>query len=336
VVSLAAHGFENVVAPLGTAVTPEQARLLGRYAQRIHLLFDSDAAGLKATFRAGDVLLEEGLHPAVVTLPPGEDPDTMVRRHGAAALREQMDAALDVLDRKLQILAERDFFSSIERTRKAVDSLLPTLRAAADPTLRDIYVAKVADRTGVKRETLEGEMGKPFAGAPRGGRPEAPPAPRGPRTPRLPSQGGERTLLLLMTKNPDYVERAGEHLGAEDFVDPAHRTIFEALLTDPELRAPPASMDPVAAQRFQDLLGDPEEIGRAGRVFDDAVARVRVATLGRALRRLDRRIAEAGDDGEKMVLMEEKARLSRERRALAPDDWSTTTRRMGGDPNPDT
>ena len=333
VVSLAAHGFENVVAPLGTAVTPEQAKLLGRYAQRIHLLFDSDTAGLKATFRAGDILLEEGLHPAVVTLPPGEDPDTMVRRQGPAALRAQMDNALDVLDRKLQILAERDFFSSIERTRKAVDTLLPTLRAAADPTLRDIYVAKVADRTGVRRETLEAEMAKPAAGALRVPRAEAPTAP-GLRAPRVPNLGAERTLLLLMTKNPEYVERAGEQLGAEDFVDPVYRIIFQALFANPELRAPPTSMDPVAALRFQELLEDPEEIGHASRVFDDAVARVRVATLGRALRQLDRRIEQAGDDGEKMVLMEEKARLSRECRALAPDDWTMTTHRLRGDPNP--
>jgi DNA primase len=269
----------------------------------------------------------------VVTLPPGEDPDTMVRRQGPAALRAQMDNALDVLDRKLQILAEKDFFSSIERTRKAVDALLPTLRAAADPALRDIYVAKVADRTGVRRETLEREMARPAAGAQRAPRAEAP-APAAPRAPRLAGLGAERTLLLLMTKNPEYVERAGEQLGAEDFVDPAYRAIFQALLTDPELRAPPTSMDPVAAQRFQEILEDPEEIGHAGRVFDDAVARVRVATLGRALGQLDRRIEQADDDGEKMKLMEEKSRLSGELRALAPQDWTMTTRRLRGDPNP--
>ena len=79
VVSLAAHGFENVVAPLGTALTPEQAKLLSRYTKRVLLLFDSDAAGLRATFKAGDTLLEAGLHPAVVILPPGQDPDTLVR-----------------------------------------------------------------------------------------------------------------------------------------------------------------------------------------------------------------------------------------------------------------
>ncbi|MDP2955299.1 MAG: DNA primase [Longimicrobiales bacterium] len=333
VVSLAAHGFENVVAPLGTAMTPEQAKLLGRYAQRIFLLFDSDAAGLSATFRAGDILLEEGLHPAVVTLPTGEDPDSLVRGRGSEVLRKHFDDAVDVLDRKLQILDEKNYFSTIERTRSAVDRLLPTLRAAADPALRDIYVAKVADRTGVRRETLEAELRKAAAATPRGPRVETPPSPA-PSALRIPKHGAERTLLLLMTKGADYVERAGERIGAEDFVDAPHRTIFQALLEDPDLRTPPKAMDPVAAQRLQELLDDPEEVGHASRVFEDAVARMRVATLGRVIRELDRRIEQAPEEAQKMALMEEKSRLSRERRAMAPDDWTTTARRLRADTNP--
>ena len=328
VVSLAAHGFENVVAPLGTALTPEQAKLLGRYTTRVYLLFDSDAAGLRATFRAGDTLLEEGLHPAVVTLPAGEDPDTVVRAEGAAALRGYLDDAVDVLDRKLRILEERDYFASIERTREAVDRLLPTIRAAADPALRDIYVAKVADRTGVRRETLEAEMRRPEA-APQRSRSE-PPARTARGSHRLPRLGAERTLLLLMTKSPEFTERAGERLGAEDFVDPAYRIIFQALLDEPELRSPPTGIDPVAGQRLQELLDDPEEIGHAGRVFDDAVSRIRVGALSRRIEEIDRAIAGARSESEKRSLMEEKVRLSRERRQFAPDDWTTTARRLRG------
>jgi DNA primase len=332
VVSLAAHGFENVVAPLGTALTSEQAKLLGRYSPRILLLFDSDRAGLKATFRAGDVLLEAGLHPAVVTLPPGEDPDSVVRGEGAEALRGHLDDAVDVLDRKLQILDEKDYFSSIERTRDAVDRLLPTIRAAADPALRDIYVSKVADRTGVRRETLEAELRR----AKSGGAAHRSPAPtrQAPSSKqRVPKLGAERTLLVLMTKNQDFVERAGERLGEQDFVDPYYRIIFEALLDDPELRAPPTAMDPVAAQRFEELLLDPEEIAHAIRVFDEAVARIRVASLDRRGQELNRRIEQAAGEDEKRALIEEKSQISREQRELSPDDWTTQVRRLRADPN---
>jgi len=330
VVSLAAHGFENVVAPLGTALTPEQAKLLSRYTKRVLLLFDSDAAGLRATFKAGDTLLEVGLHPAVVTLPPGEDPDTLVRSEGREGLEQYLDQAVDVLDRKLQILDEKDYFSSIERTRSAVDRLLPTIRAASDPALRDIYVAKVADRTGVRRETLEAEMKRAASGsAPT--RVAAPPSVPRIAAHRVPKLGAERTVLLLMTKNPDFVERAGEHVGAGDFVDVAYRTIFQALLDDPELRAPPVSMDPVAARRLQEILSDPEELAHAGRVFEESVARMHVAALDRRSQDLDLRIAAAAGDGEKRTLIEEKERVSRERRELHPDDWTTTARKLRGD-----
>ena len=102
-VSIAAVGFENVVAPLGTALTPEQAQLLSRYTKRVLLLYDSDGAGLKATFKAGDVLLESGVHPSVVTFPEGEDPDTYVRAHGPDGLSALLKDSMDVMDRKLQI-----------------------------------------------------------------------------------------------------------------------------------------------------------------------------------------------------------------------------------------
>jgi DNA primase len=332
-VALAAHGFDNVVATLGTSMTVEHARLLSRYTKRAVLLFDSDSAGLKATFRAGDTLLEEGLHPAVVTLPPGEDPDTLVRGEGPEALRTHVDNALDVLDRKLQILEEREHFSSIERTRAAVDRLLPTLRAAADPALRDIYVAKVADRTGVRRETLEAELQRAPSTTARSRGETPPPSPEVAR-PRIPRMGAERELLLLMTRSPDFVERVGERLGARDFLDAAYRAIFEALLDEPDLRAPPPSMDPVAAARFQELLADPREIGHAAQVFDESVTRVRVGALDRRLQELDRRIGRAAGEDEKGSLTIEKERLSRELRELSPD-WTTAARRLRADPHND-
>ena len=332
VVSLAAFGFENVVAPLGTSLTAEQAKLLSRYCTRVLLLFDSDAAGLKATFRAGDLLLEAGLHPAVVSLPPGEDPDTLVRSEGAKALEALVDDAVDVLDRKLQILDERDYFSSIERTRSAVDRLLPTIRAAADATLQDIYVAKVADRTGVRRETLEAEMNRKraFAGP---ARPEHALSAAGVR-PRVHRQSAERKLLLIMVRGVDWVERAAELISAEDFDDPCHRAIFQALLDDPEMRAPPASMDPVAVQRFEEILSDPEELTHGIDVFRQSLNRIHVLALDRRIQDQQLRIEAATTDEEKLEHTSRKAALASELRKLDPNYWASATRRGPNDDNP--
>ncbi len=344
-VSLGAAGLENVVAPLGTSLTPEQAALLSRFTTRVYLLFDSDAAGLRATFRAADVLLAEGLHPSVVTLPPGEDPDTLVRKEGVDALREYLDGAVDVLDRKLGILEEHDYFSGIERIRDAVDRLLPTLRAAADPALRDIYVSKVAERTGVRRETLEAQVQEgprtgrggrapARAGGPRGDRDRAPERGSGTgtrrRSPaaqhRLPRMGAERKLLLLMVRDRRWIDRAGERVGPDDFLDPAYREVYRALIDDPGLASPPTDMDPVAARRLEEILGDPEELSQSERVFEESVSRIRGVALDRALEELDRRISGAGDEAERLALLEEKAKLGRERRAMGMD-WSASVRR---------
>ena len=284
VVTLAAAGVEHVVAPLGTSLTSEQARLLARYTRRVFLLFDSDVAGLRATFRAGDILLAEGHHPAVVTLPPGEDPDTLVRKEGAAGLAHYLEQAVDVLDRKLQMLDEHDYFSGIEGTRQALDKLLPTLRAATDPALRDIYVARVAERTGVRRETLEAELLRR--------RPRAAPAPSAAvaRTSSLgvPWMGTDRVLLLLMARVPSIRERGLEQLSAARFSDPASAGVFEAIAANPEQPHPLPAMDPVAKKRMEDLLTDTQELLHPMRMFDEALARLESEELERRRDEIDR------------------------------------------------
>ena len=154
---LAAAGIEAVVAPLGTALTNEQAQLLVRYSTNVYLLYDSDQAGLKATFRAGDELLAEGATVRVVTLPEGEDPDSFVQQHGAEALERQIKEALDVFERKVQLLERGGWFIDLTRRRAAVDRLLPTIRVTRDPVMRDLYLARASQVSQVGRDVLERE-----------------------------------------------------------------------------------------------------------------------------------------------------------------------------------
>src|SRR6266508_3228087 len=156
-VSLA--GTEEVVAPLGTGLTPDQARLLKRHAPHVILLYDSDDAGLRATFRAGDELLRHKLRVSVATLPEGEDPDTLVQEKGLPALEQVLKDAVDVLERKIQILERKGFFGTLPGRRRALDRLLPTIRAAADPITRDLYLSRVAEVAGVRKDVLEREAG---------------------------------------------------------------------------------------------------------------------------------------------------------------------------------
>lgn len=155
---LVAAGIECVVAPMGTALTEAQAELLARYTRQVFLLYDSDGPGQKATFRAADVLLAKSLEVRVVTLPEGEDPDTFVQKQGRDAVERQLEQAMDVFDRKVQLLERAGWFRDLQHKRRALDRLLPTIRAASDPVTRDLYLARAADAAGIAREVLLSEL----------------------------------------------------------------------------------------------------------------------------------------------------------------------------------
>jgi DNA primase len=233
-------GIENVVAPLGTSLTADQAGLLRRFAPTATLLYDSDQAGLRATFRAGDELLRHGVRVRVATMPPGEDPDTLVRKGGAAALQPILEDGIELLERKIQLLERKGWFEGVEHQREALDRLLPTIRAAADPITRDLYLKAVSERTGVSREVLRVQA------AARASSPAmTPPPPDSPppglskpvRTAvrrRAEDLSAERDLLRVLMREPAWLARAATEVPAEWFETTALREVYEALRRSPE------------------------------------------------------------------------------------------------------
>src|SRR6266436_6391739 len=224
VLRLTLAGLEEVVAPLGTGLTDDQAALLQRHSPHVILLYDSDDPGLRATFRAGDVLLRHKLRVSVATLPEGEDPDTLVQNKGAAALEETLKDAIDILDRKIQILTRRGFFGSLPGRRRALDALLPTVRATADPVARDLYLARVAEVAGIRKATLEDEV----LGRLDTTRPIVPAAPKA-----LQEFGTsapiEKVLLLVMLSGDEWRGRVLSEIDRENFSSDLYRSVFDAL-----------------------------------------------------------------------------------------------------------
>jgi hypothetical protein len=137
-----------------------------------------------------------------------------------------------------------------------------------------------------------------------------------------------------MVRGVEWVERAGELISAEDFEDPQHRAIFQALLDDPETRAPPVAMDPVVAQRFEEILSDPEELAHGIDVFTKSENRMRVAVLDRRIQDLQARIEAAATDEEKGEFAGQKSRLARELRELDRNYWKPATRGQRSERNP--
>lgn len=331
-VSLAARGIENVVAGLGTALTVEQANLIARYTSKAYLLYDSDTAGQHATFRTADALLRAGVHPLVVSLPAGEDPDSLARKGGAAALKPFIEGATDVLERKLQMLEERGFFEGIEGSRRALDRLLPTLRATIDPALRDIYVKRIADRTGVREETLEQEVNAPETGfgasralrpagaARRIGRGAGDPSKTESAAPQA-NIAAERLLVLMLVRDPDRIERATSIVRGNDFIDPAYRELFEAIAAGRVSAAVPAEdlgLGAAAARRLEQLRADPIEVTDGDLNFEAAVADMKVRRLFLHLDALDARMAR-GSKEDAGGLMRERQEIQKQLRELGAE-----------------
>jgi DNA primase len=342
-------GVESVVAPMGTALTEDQAKLIRRYTDRVYLLYDSDKAGLKATFRSGDELLRQGASVQVVTLPEGEDPDTFVRTHGARGLETQLGSSIDVFERKIQLLERGGWFADLRKKRQALDRLLPTLRATSDPLTRDMYLGHASAAAGVTRELLERELTAPARGRIGAGRTSRPPEPGGPEMdPREPRgrpvpppdaqrvrraerrrAGGERTigaereLVRVLLHRPGYFEQVIERLGAESFRDPEMRRIFAAMMThgpDAGFDVLADSLDGDAVVAMQELLEETGGLEHTDEAIAGSLAAMHERDLVGRMAEIDALMPLASSN-EKDALTREKVQLRDELSSLGGRHW---------------
>jgi DNA primase len=147
-------GIQNVIAPQGTAFTPRQAHVLKRYVDDVVLCFDADAAGEKAAERSLGALLEENLTVRVVELPPGEDPDSLIRTQGAEAFRSRVEAARDYFDFRIdRLLAQPDIGTARGRVH-AIRTVAESIKLISDPVLRGVVTSRAASRLEVAPDEL--------------------------------------------------------------------------------------------------------------------------------------------------------------------------------------
>lgn len=276
VLRLSLAGIEEVVAPLGTGLTPEQAQLVKRHAPHVILLYDSDEPGLRATFRASDELLREGLRVSVATLPPGEDPDTLGQKKGAAGLEEILKDAVDVLERKIQILDRKGFLGTLPGRRRALDRLLPTIRAAKDPITRELYISRAAEAAGVRKDVLEREVGDMRKGA------TSPVLHRPPPSSTTLPASAEKALLLLLLEGEPWRSRVVEAVDPEELEFPPYRAVFESVADDAVL-----ALDDTSARAYEQLKA--EGLGRRdpNEMYELAVNWMEARRLERQLEQLD-------------------------------------------------
>jgi DNA primase len=224
--SLHQHGLENVVAPLGTALTSDQARLLGRYAREVFLLYDADPAGLKATFRGGDELLGAGVNVRVITLPKGMDPDDFMRQKGLQAFHKLLEKASDFLDRKMEIISQRLDFEIVSEREKGAEKLLESVARCRNELVKNLYLKKSAEFIGVPETVMAERLNRISSRfVARAGKQLSPEKLAGGRSLRK----IEFYLLALCFHHPDYIEKTIVNLGDKPFRDKKIAQAFESL-----------------------------------------------------------------------------------------------------------
>jgi len=357
-------GFANVVAQMGTALTEPQLRQLQRYTKRLVLALDPDAAGVQATLRGVEVareVLEQEWEPVfdprglvgyegrlgaeirVLRLPPGQDPDDLIRQEPQRWAR-LVEEAVPVVDFYLQILMEGLNLDDTKAKASVVDTLLPVLRAVANPVEREDYVQKIARTLRVDaRAVLSRLRGAPHKRA----RPQRNAAHAQEETSRGDVEADlESHCLSALLRQPTLLSQINaaleknqlERLSGQDFREIDNRAIFEmweALLADEH----PIAIESLRAQlpfelhaRLEELLASKEsELASEQWVRDIALTLLRLRErnlkqLGQELDFLRIESQEAGDiraEQYDQAQLTHIRKLLRTQKALA-QQWSRT------------
>ncbi|HYW68256.1 MAG TPA: toprim domain-containing protein, partial [bacterium] len=310
-----------VVASAGTALTPEQARLISRYADRVFVAYDGDAAGIAAATKAAELLVKLGVKVRVAALPGGSDPDSFVRSEGKDAMKEELGRSRDFID---FLIAANPPKTSEDRER-AARGLLDTVASIEDPIKADLMLEKIAESLSIDRgaltralEGLRSEVSRRAAaraGAGAGPQAAGRPAPDGQvagteRAAGAAELAAQKGLLGVLMAGGEQARRVREELEPSDFQTPLLRGLAENLM------AGDAAGEPVDVGALLDRLSTPEEAAvvtgisiaasdddDGGRVCDDYIRVIRRSAIEAEIAAVDREIetAEMTGDEEKLL-----------------------------------
>lgn len=158
VIALHAAGFENAVATLGTAITPEQARLMAKYTKKVIISYDGDSAGQNATNKAMKLLSEVGLEVRVLTIPDNMDPDDYIKAHGADRFKKLLEGGKTGFEFKLNGVLSKYNISEPAQKIRASAAICEIIASVASAVEREVYIREAAKRIDVSGETLKNDV----------------------------------------------------------------------------------------------------------------------------------------------------------------------------------
>ena len=297
--SLHQAGIKNSVATLGTALTAGHLRLIKRLTGNIVTIFDADQAGVKATLRALDLFLTEGVRARVLSMPEGHDPDTFVRETGADRFRKEIKSARPLMEFFINEALKGKNAEEIQGKLKVVDEVFPYIERLPTRIEQGHYLKIVSERIGVNEELLFKEMRKRGGGAPKrfdvklqkGVNPAV-------------TLAAEKKVIQMAIRYPELRERVIDSGVLSDFQDERLRLFGESLF------AAPAGADLV--EYFEDeedrgvylkLVMEMLEVVEPEKELDDCIKSLRQHKLRKDKEKLRKEMDEAAKKGDEGLLM---------------------------------
>jgi len=246
VISMHQAGIENVVASSGTSLTTEQIRMIRRFTNNITILYDGDKAGISASLRGTDMILEEGMNVRVLLFPDGDDPDSFVRKNRSSDVEAYITTkATDFISFKTALLLEQSGNDPIKKAG-LIKEIIHTISLIPDPIYRAIYIKECSRMLDVEEQTLVNELNKllrqkfktrtaePTAQElPEETSPQPPPKSSGPESQTGYYQERELVKLLLQYGSKELVHEYTDEQGfPANMSETAARYIIDDLLND--------------------------------------------------------------------------------------------------------
>lgn len=268
VIAMHQAGFDNAVAGLGTALTPEQGRLLKKYTDRVVLCYDNDEAGRKATQRSMQVLSSLDLNVRVLTLRGGKDPDEIIKNEGRAFFQALVDGSETGVDFRLNEIFRRYDLSVDSQRVQCSNEVFDLLASIRQDAQREIYASRAGKRLALTDETVKRELNRRLRNLERLRKKQQEKEEsnklRGvgdrinpQRMANLRAARGEEDLISVLLAFPERAEYVASQISPEEFVTDFNRRVYMALLE--QIRQNPTAAEPgvLLTQYFQ-----PDEMGR--------------------------------------------------------------------------
>jgi DNA primase len=220
-------GITNAVAAQGTAITEQHARILKRFTDTVRLVLDGDDAGQNAALRSGDTLIEAGLHVHVASLPPGDDPDSLIQRDGPEKFIQRIDTSAPFLIFKIETMMAREKNQDDAAVMRTARSALESIARLPSEVQREQWLQQAGTRLGIRPDTLAAELRALSRRAPRTSAENEPP---GELVTHIQHPREELEVVRLLIQRPHGAETLREYLTPSLFRSATCRELYETLM----------------------------------------------------------------------------------------------------------